>query len=50
MDAGHVCFTMAGFDTVEIKDQQIQMEALEPLKPHVQAENTTEPQGVYTTV
>ena len=48
--AGHVCSTTAGFDTVEMKDQQIQTETVEPVKPHVQAENTTEPEGVYTTV
>ena len=48
--AGHVFFTAAGFDTVEMKDQQIQKETVEPVKPHVQAERTTEPQGVYTTV
>ena len=47
MHAGHVYSSTAGFDTVEMKDQQIQME---PVKPHVQAENTTEPEGVYTTV
>ena len=26
------------------------METVEPVKPHVQAENMTQPQGVYTTV
>ena len=50
MHAGHVCLTTAGFDTVEMKDQQIQTETLKPVKPHVQAGNTTELQGVYTTV
>ena len=50
MHGGHVCFTKAGFDNIEMKDQQIQKETVEPVKPHVQAERTTEPQGVYTTV
>ena len=50
MHAGHVCFTVADFHTVEMKDQQIQTETVEPVKPHVQAGSTTEPQGVYTTV
>ena len=50
MHAGHACFAAAGFDTVEMKDQQIQTETVEPVKPHVQAGSTTEPQGVYTTV
>ena len=50
MHAGEVCFTAAGFDNVEMKDQQIQTETVEPVKPHVHEESTTEPQGVYTTV
>ena len=49
MHAGYVCFSAACFDNVEMKDQQIQTETMEPLKSHVQEENTTEPQGVYTT-
>ena len=50
MHAGLVCSSAAGFDTVEMKDQKIQMETVEPVKPHVQAGSMTEPQGVYTTV
>ena len=50
MHAGHVFSTAVGFDTVEMKHQQIRTGTLEPVKPPVQAGSTTEPQGVYTTL
>ena len=41
------CFTAAGFREVEINDQQIQTETVEPMEPHVETGNMTQQQGVY---
>ena len=43
-------FTAVGFDKVELKDKQIQTETMESMELHVEAENMTDQQGVYTTV
>ena len=46
--ASTVCFTAAGFREVEMNDQQIQTETVEPIE-HVETENMTQQQGVYAT-
>ena len=40
-----VCFTAASFREVEMNDQQIQTEAVEPMEPHVETRNMTQQQG-----
>ena len=45
--ASTVCFTAAGFREVEMNDQQIQTETVEPIEPHVETGNMTQQQGVY---
>ena len=52
MHTGHaatVCSTAAGFREVEMNDQQIQTETVEPLEPHVETGNMTQQQGVHAT-
>ena len=46
--ASTVCFTAAGFHEVEMNDQQIQTETVEPIE-HVKTGNMTQQQGVYVT-
>ena len=47
--ASTVCFTAAGSREVEMNDQKIQTETLEPMEPHVETRNMTQQQGVYAT-
>ena len=39
----------AGFREVEMNNQQIQTETVEPMEPHVETGNMTQQQGVYAT-
>ena len=39
----------AGFHEVEMNNQQIQTETVEPMEPHVETGNMTQQQGVYAT-
>ena len=47
--APSVCFTAAGMDKMEVKNQQIQTEIVQTVDQHVQAGSTAQQQGVYTT-
>ena len=47
--APSVCFTVAGMDKMEVKNQQIQTEIVKTVEQHVQAGSTAKQQGVYTT-
>ena len=47
--APSVCFIAAGMDKMEVKNQEIQTEVVKTVEQHVQAGNTAEQQGVYTT-
>ena len=49
MRAPSVCFTAAGMDKIEVKNQQIQTEIVNTVDQHVQAGSTVKQQGVYTT-
>ena len=52
MHTGHastVCCTAAGFGEVELNDQQIQTETVQPMEAHVETGNVTQQQGVYAT-
>ena len=40
------CFTVAGMDKVEVKNQQIQTEIVKTVEQHVQAGSTAKQQGV----
>ena len=41
-----VCFTAAGMDKMEVKNQQIQTEIVKTVEQHVQAGSTAKQQGV----
>ena len=41
-----VCFTVAGMDKMEVKNQQIQTEIVKTVEQHVQAGSTAKQQGV----
>ena len=47
--ASTFCCTAAGFGEVEMNDQQIQTETVQPAEPHVETDNVTQQQGVSTT-
>ena len=46
-DSCTVCFTVAGSDRVEVKDQQMQTEIIETEHKDVQVGSTTKQQGAY---
>ena len=46
-DSCTVCFTVAGSDRVEVKDQQMQTEIIQTEHKNVQVGSTTKQQGVY---
>ena len=46
--APSVCFTAAGMDKIEVKNQQIQTEIVKTVEQHVQAGSTAKQQGVYS--
>ena len=44
--APSVCFTAAGVDKMEVKNQQIQTEVVQTVEQHVQAGSTAKQQGL----
>ena len=42
-----ICFTAAGMNKIEVKNQQIQTEIVKTVEQHVQAGSTGKQQGVY---